>query len=104
LLSDYAGRVFGEKILPDCLITENRISVDEYFNTGFEPERYIPRTNALRELKPIPGEEYDHYIERQITAWQLDRTKLSADLKKLRIVADLVAWPTAGQVSTISRS
>ncbi|MGD9556708.1 MAG: DEAD/DEAH box helicase, partial [Mangrovibacterium sp.] len=96
LLSEYASRVFGEEISPDCLITENRISVDEYFNTGSDPERYIPRTNALRELKPVPGEEYDHYIDRQITVWQLDRNKLAADLKKLRIVADLVSVTNSG--------
>jgi len=89
LLSDYASKIFGEKIEPDCIITENRLTTDEYFGTD-ELDTYVPRAQALRDIKPLTGEGYEKYIERQVNVWQSDKANLANDLLRLNIVKDLV--------------
>jgi len=90
LLSDYASKIFGEKIESDCIITENRIPVEDYFGQDETLEAFTPRTQALKDIKPITGEGYDKFIERQIIVWQVNKGSLAEDLLKLKIVKDLV--------------
>ncbi|MBN1600876.1 MAG: DEAD/DEAH box helicase [Chitinispirillaceae bacterium] len=90
-LSDYASKIFGETIQPDCIVAEKRITVEEFFADDDLLETFTPRTNVLKDVKPLTGEGYDKYIERQIGFWQMDRSTLAQDLIKLKLVKDLVA-------------
>ncbi|EDM25749.1 putative RNA helicase [Lentisphaera araneosa HTCC2155] len=91
LLSDYASKIFGETIDPDCLITENRIQTEDFFEDDEKLDPFKPRTAILRDVKPQTGEGYDKYIERQIGFWQMSRDRLAEDLSSLKIVKDLVS-------------
>ncbi|SEH05045.1 putative ATP-dependent helicase Lhr [Candidatus Venteria ishoeyi] len=91
LLSDYASKIFGETVPPDCIITENRISINDFFGDDSSLERFTPRIQVLKDVKPITGEGYDKYIARQITFWQMDKHTLANDLLHLKIVKDLVS-------------
>lgn len=89
-LSEYASKIFGEKIQPDCLITEKRVAVEDFFDADDKLETFTPRTTVLKDIKPLTGEGYDRYIERQIRFWQMDRATLAQELVKLKLVKDLV--------------
>lgn len=88
LLSEYATKIFGEKIEPDSIITENRVSISDFFGND-ELELFTPRPSILKDIKPITGEGYEKYLERQMGFWQMDRSSLSDSLLKLQIVKDL---------------
>lgn len=90
LLSNYASKIFGEGIEPDCIVTENRITIDDYFGSDEKLEVFTPRARALNEIKPITGEGYDKYLDRQIGVWQVNKATLANDLLQLKIVKDLV--------------
>ena len=90
LLSDYASKIFGEPIGADCIITENRIQINHFFGEEEYLEPFTPRVTILKEVKPLTGEGYQKYIDRQISFWQLDKKALAKDLLKLQIVKDLV--------------
>jgi DEAD/DEAH box helicase domain-containing protein len=90
LLSDYASKIFGEKITPGCIITEKRISIEEYFGRDEDLDKFIPRAQVLKDIKPITGEGYENYLNRQIAVWQTSKDSLSADLQRSKIVKDLV--------------
>lgn len=90
LLAEYASKIFGEKIEPDCVVTENRQSLIDFFGPEEKLEPFLPRTSTLKDLKPLTHEGYENYISRQIQAWQLDKADLAKDLTKLKIVKDLV--------------
>ncbi len=91
LLSDYASKIFGEPINPHCIITENRVSANDFFGADEQLETFTPRRTMLKDVKPLTGEGYEKYIDRQITFWQLDKEFLAEDLLQLRIVKDLVS-------------
>jgi DEAD/DEAH box helicase domain-containing protein len=90
LLSDYASKIFGEHIAADCIVTENRIPVEEYFGPDEKLEMFIPRAQALKDIKPVTGEGYDKYLDRQVVVWQVNKSNLAKDLLRLKIVKDLV--------------
>lgn len=96
LLSDYASKIFGEPIGSDCIITENRLSVDEYFGNLNNLEPFTPRTQILKDVKPITGEGYEKYIDRQINYWQCNKNHLAHDLLQLQIVKDLTTVVNQG--------
>ena len=97
LLADYATKIFGEKIGAECVITENRQDVESFFGRDAELEPFIPRTSTLKDLRPLTNEGYENYLKRQVRAWQLDRTELATELKKLKIVKDLVQVTNFGK-------
>ena len=97
LLSEYASKIFGEKIEPNCIITENRVQIDDFFDKDSSLEVFIPRSQALKDIKPITGEGYENYINRQIAVWQMDTKTLADDLFKLKMVKDLVRAVNKGQ-------
>ncbi len=104
LLSEYASKIFGEDIDPDCIITENRIQIDSFFKEDDLLEEFIPRAQMLKDIKPITGEGYDNYVQRQISVWQMTPDTLTEDLFKLKIVKDLVRAVNKGKgIQTLNR-
>lgn len=95
LLTEYASKVFGEAFDDESIITENRISVNEFFSINDDAlETYIPRQIGLLESRLKEDETYESYIIRQKRLWQLpeslDAEKLGEELKKLKLVKDLI--------------
>lgn len=107
LLSDYASKIFGETITPDCIITENRVGVAAFFNNNEDLDPFLPRRSALANTKPQTNEGYENYIDRQINIWQSDKENLAQDLLKYNILKDLVAVVNQGKgiadISSITR-
>lgn len=96
LLTEYAEKVFGESFESGAIITENRIAVDDFFEISEEQiDKYIPRQIGLLESRLREDETYENYIIRQKRLWQLpeniDSVQLGEELKKLKIVKDLIS-------------
>lgn len=96
LLCEYAEKVFGEEFKEEAIITENRLTVDDFFEGDEENlERFIPRQIGLLESRLQENETYENYINRQKRLWQIpetiDTVALGNELKKLKIVKDLIA-------------
>lgn len=96
LLTSYATKVFGESFDADAVITENRVTVSDFFDIAENQlDRYIPRHIGLLESRLKENETYDEYILRQKRLWQVPETvnavQLGDELKKLKLVRDLVS-------------
>lgn len=69
LLLDYAGEIFGEPFTPDAVITESRISLEEFLvNSEINPDFGLPNVNS----EMLSGSTYltiDDYIKAQYAAW-----------------------------------
>ncbi len=95
LLVDYAKKVFGENFDNESIIIEKRVNVATFFgDTEGDLDTFIPRVTGLLESRLKEDENYQDYIKRQKTLWQLpvnaDEVALGEELKKLQIVKDLV--------------
>jgi DEAD/DEAH box helicase domain-containing protein len=104
LLTDYAEKVFGEPFRDGSIITENRLTADAFFELADDQlDTFIPRQIGLQESRLQENETYSNYILRQKRLWQLPETlspqQLSGELKKLKLVKDLVAITTSHIVS-----
>jgi len=86
LLINYAEKVYGEKFDDDALISENRLGVNEFFESDESLDRYIPRQIGLIDSRLSANETYANYIERQKRLWQIpantDEIQLGNELKK----------------------
>ena len=96
LLTSYAEKVFGESFDDNSIITENRLPVDEFFELSDDAlDKFIPRQMGLIESRLGENETYAEYIKRQKRLWQLtesiDEVKLGEELKKLKLVKDLIS-------------
>ncbi|MFN9112806.1 MAG: DEAD/DEAH box helicase [Bacteroidota bacterium] len=96
LLTEYAGKVFGEDFDAASIITENRLSVDDFFTLPEEQlDTFVPRQIGLLESRMRENETYDDYIRRQKRLWQLpentEAVALGDELKKLKLMKDLIA-------------
>jgi DEAD/DEAH box helicase domain-containing protein len=105
LLIDYATKVFGESFDQESVITEHRQSVQEFFNIDEDQlEAFIPRQIGLLESRLRENETYAEYIKRQKRLWQLpeniDNKALGSELKKLRIIRDLISI-TSSEILTL---
>lgn len=96
LLAEYAARVFGEKFDRSAIITENRISIDEFYGNKDKSElddQWIG-TNSLRKSQLQINDNYEAYLKRQLKLWGLeesiDSIKLGEFLKNKLIVYDLL--------------
>jgi DEAD/DEAH box helicase domain-containing protein len=100
LLINYAEKVYGEKFDDDALISENRLSVDEFFESDESLDRYIPRQIGLIDSRLSANETYNNYIERQKRLWQIpvntNEVQLGNELKKIKLVKDLALLTTSG--------
>ncbi len=99
LLIDYAQKVFGEDFDEDSVITENRVSLEDFF--GIEEEdldKYIPRQIGIQESRLKENETYSNYINRQKRLWQIPESTndvaLGEELKKLKVVKDIISLTT----------
>lgn len=96
LLTSYAEKVFGETFDENAVITENRVRVEDFFTLQDDQiDKYIPRQIGLLESRLKENESYSDYIKRQKRLWQLpeslDSVALGEELKKLKLVKDLIS-------------
>ena len=94
LLTEFASDVFGENFGSDSVITEQRLSPEEFFTIKDDQlDSYIPRLVGIQQSRLGVNENYSDYILRQKRLWQIpeNTTKydLSKELKKLKIVKDI---------------
>jgi DEAD/DEAH box helicase domain-containing protein len=95
LLAQYASRVFGEHITTAAIISEKRMELDAFFGQSKEElHNRLPSTYKLKDTLLQTGEAYENYLARQLDVWQLDpsmdEVQLGKELKKLRLVWDIV--------------
>lgn len=100
MLIEYAQKVFGEHFDQNALITENRQSVDDFFGSDTSLEKFLPRQIGLLDSRLGENETYQTYINRQKRLWQipdsLNEVALGDELKKLKLVKDLVSITSDG--------
>ena len=96
LLVEYARKVFGETIDTDAVITENRISVDEFFEEEERLLDFIPLPQRLKDLVYSESENFDDYLQAHIDIWQQDKNQLAQGLIQLKLVKDLVTVANKG--------
>jgi DEAD/DEAH box helicase domain-containing protein len=94
LLTEFASDVFGEDFGPDSVITEHRLSPEEFFTIKEDQlDGYIPRLVGIQQSRLGVNENYSDYILRQKRLWQIpdytSKFELSQELKKLKIVKDV---------------
>jgi DEAD/DEAH box helicase domain-containing protein len=99
-LLEYAEKVYGEEFEEDSLITENRLTVDEFFDEDKLLDRYIPRQIGLVDSRLSENETYPSYIERQKRLWQIpintNEFQLGTELKKIKLVKDITLLTSLG--------
>jgi DEAD/DEAH box helicase domain-containing protein len=92
-LIEYAEKVYGEEFDEHSLITENRLTVDDFFGNDESLDRYIPRQLGLIDSRLSENETYTKYIERQKSLWQIpintNELELGIELKKIKLVRDI---------------
>ncbi len=103
LLTEYAEKVFGEPFDKEAIITENRVLVNDFFDLPDDSlEKYIPRQIGLLESRLRENETYSNYIARQKRLWQmpdsLDEVQLGEELKKLKLMKDLISLTSSSIV------
>lgn len=90
LLAEYASKVFGEEMGEDCVISEKRQLIEDFFEASEDLRDQNPSIKSLRESSPSPDETYESFIQKQFQIWGLNKEKLLVQLRELRIVRDLV--------------
>jgi len=90
LLAEYASKVFGEAIGSDCVISENRQKIEDFFEARDDLRDLMPSIKALKESSPAADEAFGDFIKKQLQIWGLNKENLSVQLRGLRIVRDLV--------------
>ena len=94
-LASYATTLFGEEVGEDAVITESRLSSQEYFGPPAELDDFLPRPTFLSKVGLARNADYAEHIEKLATMWQLDVKSLASGLRGLRIVHELkksTAW------------
>lgn len=96
LLTKYASDIFGETFSIDSVITEHRLSSEQFFTIPEnELDSFIPGLVGLQQSRLGANENYNDYIIRQKKLWQLPENinpyQLSLELKKLKIVKDITS-------------
>lgn len=90
-LCRYASDIFGEKISPQSVIGEHRLSARQLF--AGEPEDYMPTITAIRKMRIREQEDYNTYIDTQKKLWRIqanNQVELGDRLNEITIVRDLV--------------
>ena len=97
LLAEYASKVFGENIATDAVITEKRISTEEFFGAADALNDFIPLPNRLKDLIYQENEGFQVFIQKNINVWQQEPEQLAQGLLQLKIVRDLVEVANKGK-------
>lgn len=99
-LNEYAEKVYGEQFDEDSLITENRVTVADFFGDYESLDRYIPRQIGLVDSRLSDKETYQKYIDRQKRLWQIPEStneiQLGEELKKIKLVKDITLLTSKG--------
>jgi DEAD/DEAH box helicase domain-containing protein len=97
-LVKYAAQVFGEAIDITAIIGEERMELDAYLPDANDD--FSPRLGAIPQSRMGMQEDYQSYLRRQRELWQLpveaDWVAIAGELKKLKIVKDLLTVTTTG--------
>jgi len=100
LLIEYAEKVYGETFSDDSVITEQRLHVNDFFDEDETLDKFIPRQIGLIDSRLAENETYSTYIQRQKRLWQIpesvSESQLGEELKKLKLVKDLVSITNVG--------
>lgn len=104
LLTEYAQTVFGEAFDDEAIISEKRLSVDEFIPfPDNDLETFIPRLAGITESRMGENENYYDYIRRQKKLWQIPETiddvSLGNELKKFKITRDILHLTSTGIIS-----
>lgn len=94
-LAAYATTLFGEAVNEDAVITESRLTSEEYFGPPGDLDDFLPRPSFLAQVELARDADYDEYIGKLATMWQLDVLDLAMGLRGLRIVYDLISCCSA---------
>jgi DEAD/DEAH box helicase domain-containing protein len=101
LLAEYASKVFGEDFGETSIIGETRINADVFFE-GVEFNKFIPTTFLLSQSRIQGDDNYKTYIQKQLTLLginpKISNTDLGLELKKYRIVYDILTICSSGIV------
>ena len=97
-LASYATTLFGEEVGEDAVITESRLSSQEYFGPPAELDDFLPRPTFLPKVHLAGNADYAEHIEKLATMWRLDVA--ASGLRGLRIVYDLISCCAAAPKST----
>ncbi|MDN3688235.1 DEAD/DEAH box helicase [Cyclobacterium jeungdonense] len=90
LLAEYASKVFGEAIESECVISEKRQQIEDFFEAIDGLRDQNPSIKALKDGSPAPDEPFEVFVQKQLQIWGLSKENLSNQLRELRIVRDLV--------------
>lgn len=102
LLADYASKIFEEDIDTTAIITENRISPEDFFGLDEELDVFLPRASRLGDTQLRKDEAFGDFLQRQVALWQLDGEDLANSLSKQRILKDLlIICQEAGGISSM---
>jgi len=92
-LSEFAGKVFGETFTEEAIIEESRMEVDDFIGNK-ELNQFIPDANLLSAKELDEFLEFDDYIRKQLTIWNiqtdLDPISVGTYMKSLQIFKDLL--------------
>lgn len=72
LLAEFATKIFAEPFTPECLVGEDRASVDEVLGKGssrIESSLPVPSEDRWRELEPTHYSRYEDYLAAQERLW-----------------------------------
>lgn len=93
LLRDYASNVFGESFEVDSVITETRVSVDEFCDPNLDDR--FPSDALLSLCQMSKCKDAEEYLLRCHKAWfntsNLDAVTIGKQLRRLRPVYDLLS-------------
>lgn len=99
----YASKVFGEEIKDDAVITEDRMTLNDFMpepSTGYDPQ--WPSIKAIQRSCISENETYEEFIKKQKQLWQLDPNlpadELAKELKQRLLVRDLLEITSRGTI------
>lgn len=101
-IKQYAEKIFGEQFEDDCVITENRLSADEYFLDIDDDSDYkYPDAEEIQKLKKyLDEDDEENFLRCAASAWLTDfnddvlseegRIHLGKALKNHRVFQELI--------------
>ncbi|MCY4161322.1 MAG: DEAD/DEAH box helicase, partial [Flavobacteriaceae bacterium] len=89
----YASDVFGEEFTPESIISEKRLTSNDFFSDATSVNDFIPSTKGIEDCQIQETESYHSYIERQKQVWHIpercSQIELGTHLKSLQIIKDM---------------
>ncbi len=95
-LMSYASDVFGEEFTSESIISEKRLTTNDFFNdTPHLIRDFIPNTEEIKHCQIQETESYHNYIKRQKKVWKIpincSPMELGNHLKSLQIIRDIIS-------------